>query len=58
MSPQEATDLQTDNPLFVCTSCGEAVIVYGGQFFRTCEHSDALVAATYDGLRAASNVIS
>jgi hypothetical protein len=54
MTAQEASDQQIDNPLFVCTSCGEAVVVYGGQFFRTCEHVEALVAATYDGLKAAS----
>ena len=55
MTAQEAADLQIDNPLFVCTVCGEAVVVYGGQFFRTCEHIDSLVAATYEGLRAASH---
>ena len=55
MTAQEATEQQTDNPLFVCTNCGEAVIVYSGKFFRTCEHVDSLIAATYDGLKAASH---
>ena len=50
MTPQEATEKQTEEPWCVCTACGEAVIVYGGNYFRTCEHEGAPFALTHTGL--------
>lgn len=54
-TPQEVSDRQIDSPLFVCTVCGEPVIIFGGNYFRTCEHSDSMIAVTYDGLKAVSD---
>lgn len=58
MTPQEAAEHQSDNPLFVCTCCGEPVIVYGGQYFRTCEHEGAPFAITLQGLKEIARGIS
>lgn len=58
MNAQQAAEQQQENPLFVCTECGDPVVVFGGNYFRTCEHTASLVAATHDGLKAASNGVS
>lgn len=58
MTPQEATELQTDEPWCVCTTCGEAVIVYGGNYFRTCEHEGAPFALTLLGLKELARGVS
>jgi hypothetical protein len=60
MTPQDATKKQTDEPWCVCTACGEAVIVYGGNYFRTCEHEDegAPFVLTYSGLKELARGVS
>lgn len=54
---QRAAEEQQADPLFVCTACGEPVLVFNGAYFRTCDHSEAPVAATYAGMRVASNAV-
>ena len=42
---QKAAEEQQDNPMFQCAECSEPVIVYGGNYFRTCEHTEAAIIA-------------
>jgi hypothetical protein len=52
---QQATDQQMQNPLFCCGECSEPVIVYGQQFFRTCEHTDAAIFAMPQAAKVVTN---
>jgi hypothetical protein len=58
MLPQDALEQQTENPLFVCTQCGAAVVVYGGNYFRTCEHEGVPFAVTLLGLQEVAHGLS
>lgn len=42
---QQAADEQQANPLYTCAECGEPVIVFNGNSFKTCEHTEAAVIA-------------
>jgi hypothetical protein len=52
---QLAADDQQERPYFVCGTCGEPVVVYGGNSFRTCPHLTDPIVATERGLKEATS---
>jgi hypothetical protein len=42
---QQAAEAQQANPVYTCADCGEAVVIFDGKTFKTCEHTDAAVLA-------------
>jgi hypothetical protein len=54
-APQQATDVQMQDPLFRCGECAEPVVVFNGRFFRTCDHLTADILATPEAAKAVTN---
>jgi hypothetical protein len=52
---QQAIDEQTLQPLFKCGDCDEIIIVFNGRFFRTCEHTNAVIIATSEAAKAVTS---
>ena len=52
---QLAADDQQEDPFFVCSVCGEPVVVFGGKSFHTCSHTAAEAVVTERGLRELTN---
>ena len=51
-SPAQATaEEQQANPLYQCSECGEAVIVYNGRPFFTCNCEARQIVLTEEGLK-------
>lgn len=48
---QLSAEQQQETPLFVCSECGETVIIFNGKKFQTCYCDPMQVILTEEGIR-------
>ena len=54
---QLAAEQQQETPWYVCSECGEVVIVFNGRVFRTCECEPMNIVLTLEGVKRGASGI-
>lgn len=48
---QTSAEQQQENPWYVCSECGEPVVIYGGREFKTCACDPMQIVLTPEGVK-------